>query len=145
MEFFYLLRAIKTFLIKVCEDVFVLLQCLLHRKKNLTVSFSTLGGHVGVFFGQFCGIFFFYFLKAVWFLIQFCTYILDYTLMFVRLNGFMEGCSLAWGYFEFVFFFGGWGGHFQYFSLFFEIGSVCFHENLQRYSWDCCFHFARIF
>ena len=107
-------------------------------------------------------VFFLYFLRTVWFVMKFRTYILDNAGMVVRLNGFIGG----WG---------GWreggcpligailslvsleeGAYFQYFSLFLEKGSVCFHEIFQQCSWyysgnhtknnmPCCFRFSMLF
>ena len=116
-------------------------------------------GHFMVFFSLSCGIFL-YFLRTVWFLLKICTYILDNTLMIVRLKIFIGVLPFAWCWFWVCFFWGGGGRvHFQYFSLFLEKKLVCFmkfHEILRKYSWyycgnqtqnnmACCLYFGRLF
>ena len=79
MEFLYLLRAVKPCLKKVCKDVFCITPMLtalifFHNKP------SSPRGHFGVCLVSNV-VFFLYFSRAVWFLMKFCTYILDNTLM----------------------------------------------------------------
>ena len=90
-----------------------------------------------------------------------CIYILDNTLMVVRLKDFMPEWGgwdvvLAWGYFEYCFLGEKRGTHSQYFSVFLEEELVCFQDILERYSWyysdnliknniACCLRFGRLF
>ena len=62
-----------------------------------------------VFFSLSCGIFL-YFLRTVWFLLKICTYILDNTLMIVRLKIFIGVLPFAWCWFWVCFFLGGGEG-----------------------------------
>ena len=93
LEFLCLLRVLSPVSERFVKMFLVLLQCILHYFFFHNKS-SSPGGYFGVFFGQFCGIFF-YFLRTVWFLMKFCTYILDNTLMAVIRKDFMGGggCS----------------------------------------------------
>ena len=110
------------------------------------------GGHFTIFFSLSSGIFL-HFLGNVWFLLKICTYVLDNTLMVVRLSIFMRTLPFAWCWFWV--FFRGEGT----FSVFFSISWKkfgMFHEILQKYSWyycgnqtqnnmTCCLYFARLF
>ena len=100
-------------------------------------------------------IFFIYFSKIVWPLMKICAYILNNTLMFVRLKIFIKGIALCFVLFWVLFFLRWRRAHFQYFSLSWE-NSGMFHEILQKYSWyhsgnhtknnvTCCLYFARLF
>ena len=89
------------------------------------------GGHFVVFFGLSCS-HFLYFLRTVQFLMKFCTYVLDNTLMVARLKNLWGYCHLLGAILSFAFL-GGDGAYFQYCSLFLERGSVCFRAILQRY------------
>ena len=137
------------------KDVFCITLMLTALKQKVHSKYSSPGGHFGVFLLCFV-VFLHYFLRTIWFLIEFCTYILHNTMMVVRLKDFMGGgVVLCLGLFWF-FFFCREGAHFQFFSLFLEKALVYFYRILQRYSWyyssnhtknnmACCFHFARLF
>ena len=107
MVFLHFLRAVKLFLIKICKDVSCIPPIVTALKKELHSKSSSPSCHCGVLFGLSCGIFL-YFLRVVWLLKKFWTYILDNTLMDVRLKHFMGGISLSLGIF-WAFFWGGGG------------------------------------
>ena len=93
---------------------------------------------LGVLFSHFCSVFP-YFLKTVWFLMKFCTYILDDTMMVLRQRILIGGIALCLGLFWVLgAFLGGgrkWGGG-GIFLVFFSItwkGFICFLQFLQRY------------
>ena len=94
---------------------------------------SSPGGHFRVFFGFSCVIFP-YFLRIVWFVMKTCSYILDNTLMVVRLKIFMEGIALWFALILSWFFLEGEGPFSVFFSISWEMFGM-FHEILQRYSW----------
>ena len=114
---------------------------------------SSPGGHFRVFFGLSCVIFF-YFLRIVWFVMKICTYILDNTLMVVRLKIFVGGIALCFVLILSCFFLKGEGTFSVFFSISWEIFGM-FHENLRRYScitlattknnMACCLYFAKLF
>ena len=131
------IESVKLCLKNVCKDVFCITPMLTSLNVFFTISPLLLEAILGYFLFSFV-VFFLYFLRTVWFLMKFCTYILDNTLMIFRLKDFMGVLPFAWGYFEFSFL--REGGHFQYFSLFLEKGLVCFHKILHRCSWQSCNH-----
>ena len=102
MVFFYLLRAVKILLTKVCKDVFLYYSNAYCTKKIFTAN-PLLETILGLSFGIFL-----YFLRTVWFQMKIWTYILDNTLMLVRLKKFVGGISL------FSFLRGGRSVHFQF-------------------------------
>ena len=113
LEFLYLLRAVKPCLKKVCKYVFCITVILTALIFFFTISPPLLEAILGYFLVSFV-VFFLYFLRTVWFLMKFCTYILDNTLMAVIRKDFMWRLPFAWGLFEFSFF----GGREQIFSIF---------------------------
>ena len=79
-----------------------------------------------------CGIFL-HFLRTVWFLMKICTYILDNTLMVVRIKTLWRVLNFAWCYFEFYSF---WRGKRQMFNIF-----LYFLKKFWYVSWN----FSKIF
>ena len=104
MEFLYSLRAVKSFFIKVCKDVFCITPMLTALKQFFTAS-SPLQEAILEYFLVWFEVFVLYFLITVWFLVKSCTYILDNTLMVFRLEDFMGRgcCTLLGAIFRFVF------------------------------------------
>ena len=100
--FLYLLRAVQPFLIKVFTDAFYVIPMLTALKKFFTVCFSLLEAILGyyllgyvIFFLFFlCFIFFFISFFSTCFPRKFCIYLLDNTLIVVRLKTFMGYCPL---------------------------------------------------
>ena len=127
LEFLYLLRVVKPCLKKVCKYVFCITPMLIALNFFFTTTPPLLETILGYFLVSFVA-FFIYLLRTVWFPRKFCIYILDNTLMAVRLKDIMAVLPFAWGYFESSLL--GERAHFQYFSLLFEKSLVCFHEIL---------------
>ena len=132
----------------------VLLQCLLHLKNKFTVSPSFLESILGYILVCFV-VFILYFLRTIWFLMKFCKYIIDNTLMVVRIKDFMgwEFCSLL-GLF-WAFFFRERGQIFSIFLYFlrkFWYAFMKFCKNIfgitltiTQKVMTCCLRFARLF
>ena len=94
------MRALKPFLIKVCKDDFCITLMLTALKKDFHRK-SSPGDYFRLFVGLSCGIFL-YFLRTVLFLMKICTYILDNTLMVVRLKNLWGYCPLLGAVLSFV-------------------------------------------
>ena len=124
------MRALKPFLIKVSKDDFCITLMLTALKKDFHRKSST-GDYFRLFVGLSCGIFL-YFLRTVLFLMKICTYILDNTLMVVKLKN-LWSIALC-----LVLFWVLWGKGRGTFSVFFSISWErfgMFYKVLQRYSW----------
>ena len=132
---------------------FVLLQCLLTFPQHFLLYWRPFG----VFFGLFCGIFL-YFLRTFSFLMKFCTYILDNTLIY------SNGCQTKklWGYyplpgaFEIFFFWRGGTGYifsiflyslrkFRYVFMNFCKDIFAITLTIAKINMACCLHFTRPF
>ena len=107
MVFIYSFGAVKPFLINVCIDYSCITPMLYTTLKKFQGKSSSPGDHFGVFFGLPCGIFL-CFLRNAWFLMKYFRYIVDSTLIVVKLKTLQAVLSFAWSYFEL--FYGGGGG-----------------------------------
>ena len=124
---------VKPYLIKICKDVFCVTPMFAALKKVFTASPPLLETILGYFSVCFVA-FFLYFLRNVWFLMKFSTYILDKHSDGCQSKRLYGDCCPLFGAILSCVFLGKRGTHFKSFSLFLEKGSVCFHEILQRYS-----------
>ena len=145
------IESVKLCLKNVCKDVFSITLML----TSLNVFFTRSSwGILGYFLFSFM-VFFLYFLSTVWFLMKFCAYILNKTLMVFKLKDSMRVLPFACLGAILSLVFLREGGHFQYFSLFLDKSLVYFRKILQRCSWQscshtknnivCCFSFSRLF